>query len=342
MSTRAYLVGAACLLCVTWMLFFATPEGSRFGSDREAFWMAEIQKSGGVEAYKTFARVVRAYTEPDKHLEAHAFGAALYLTEGVSALSVCDERYGYGCFHQFMGHAISDLGLTSITSLSEACFAVLQSNRAWCQHAIGHGLIAALGYEEKNLTEALSLCRGLPYDDPARGCYGGVFMEYNIRTMLGSDTPVREYTGNLIDVCEIAETASKPTCFYWLPQWWHESHLLEKEDTEAFATMGSYCDTHAPSQTLLESCYRGIGLITPQTALYEPRYTQALCRAASTDDARFLACLSNAVGIISGVANREDAETACEGLGDISYEYCMAYATNEASQIHPRALPMPL
>lgn len=307
----------------------------------EAYWAQEIHVYGGREAYKIFARRVVGFDEPLQHLAAHAFGAALYLEEGVNSLSVCDHRYGFGCFHQFMGHALSELGLSAAASLNEACFTILKDNWAWCHHAIGHGLVSTLGYEKENLIEALGVCRNLPNPDPVGGCFGGSFMEYNMRTMLG-DESVRTFSGGPSDLCESVDVEYRKVCFYWLPQWWYASHLNSLPNEQAFRRMGKYCDEYADGQIFMESCYRGIGLITPQVSLYDPILGFTLCKEASENEARALACLSNAASVIGAVANQTDARTLCNGLAPLERDYCLMYASGKASQANPVPLLKPV
>lgn len=312
---------------------------SEFRSPEEAQWARYIHVLGEKEAYALFADKVRSLTEPEKHLAAHAFGAALYRVVGVPGLSVCDERYGYGCFHEFMGYAIAELGIDSVVMLNEACSDVLKSSWISCQHAIGHGVQAYFGYEREHLDQALALCKELPYDDSISGCFGGAFMEYNMRTMLGRDASIRERTDNPAALCNSVDTLYQEGCFYWISQWWRAAFFGESSDAETFARLGALCDTSTNTRKLHEVCYRGIGLITPQATTYEPGRARELCLATSGLHADQLACVSNASNIISMALGTASGEHVCESLKGEMHSYCLSYARNEANLLRPLTIP---
>lgn len=313
-----------------------------FRSPEEAQWARYIRALGGKEAYALFVEKVRPLTEPEKHLAAHAFGAALYRVLGVPGLSVCDERYGYGCFHEFMGYAIAELGIDSVIMLNEACSSVLKSSWISCQHAIGHGVQAYFGYEREHLEQALTLCKELPYDDSISGCFGGAFMEYNMRTMLGRDASIRERTQDAAALCNSVDALYQSGCFYWISQWWRAAFFGESSDEETFARLGALCDESTPTRELHEVCYRGIGLITPQATAYDPERTRELCLAASGLHADQLACVSNASNIIRMALGIAPGESVCESLEGEMYSYCLSYARNEANLLRPLAIPSAL
>lgn len=335
---RNILIAIAFLLTMAGIFFFSTHKAS---SDRslpsisqaEEFWAEEIKKNGGARAYKILSEKLANETEPQKHLQAHAFGAALYAVEGIKGLSVCEGGlYGYGCFHQFFGHAIVDLGTGSIRELNEVCIDDSGATKLACQHSVGHGIQAALGYERSDLWQALALCKDLPHKIGAvGGCYGGVFMEYNVRTVLGPDASPREPGNNLADPCDALDAPYSETCVYWLPHWWWTTVFSEKSNRSTFSSLGEYCDVHIHSEELRKICYNGIGLITPKATAYDPHRTKEFCFAVSENTENKLTCLSNAVNIIGMTLNPETAARACEDLATSAKKYCEAYAYNEGN-----------
>lgn len=346
MSYRRACFALLALAIVLIITFFFSPFFSqntdRFRSKEEAMWVTYIRTLGGEHAYALFAKRVAHLTEPEKHLAGHAFGAALYRTLGVEGLSVCDEKYAYACFHEFMGYAISELGIDSVIYLNETCIEVLGSRSLACQHAMGHGIQTFFGYEYENLMEALETCKELPYNDPISGCFGGAFMEYNMRTMLGREGVVLPVTRDPGELCRTVRPEFQRGCFYWAPHWWHVVLFESTANEETFRALGVICDETAPNDELLEVCYRGIGLITPQAALHEPEKTHALCLASSERSSRALACLSNAANIISLALGVETAERVCAGLETSMHAYCLSYAGNTANVRHALPLPSPL
>ncbi len=156
-----------------------------------------------------------------QHTEAHIFGGALYATEGLNGISTCDARFSSGCFHEFIGRAIADDGLSVVTQLNTVC-----TNKGGCQHGIGHGLISYLGYSPEDLTKSIAICAGLPGEEMLDGCMGGSFMEYNMRTMLQvSNGAVRPATStkDLLDPCDRFSGEAQRSCMLYQPQWWSVS-----------------------------------------------------------------------------------------------------------------------
>lgn len=335
------LISIVCIGVLMGIFILTHATDSTVEAGTEEYWITQIKKYGGEEAYARFAKFVEDYDVAERHKYAHLFGAALYKVEGVASLSVCSEDYGFGCFHQFFGHAISDMGFSSVTSLNDACSTILQSNRIYCPHAVGHGIVAALGYERKDLDNALSVCERLVESDPINGCFNGVFMEYNIRTMLGPDAALREHKSgeSVAELCDSVDDKYKQSCFYWLPEWWHDGMLAHLPDLTAYRRMGEFCDTTARSAKLLETCYRGIGLITPYNARANPADVRSFCLAASDISPRRLACLSTAVSQLHFVVGSARAEEACEGLTPKEQTHCLKYARAEAHRDFPLPLP---
>src|SRR3989344_7594642 len=183
----------------------------------EARWGARIAAVGGVAAYTELAREVEPETPQDRHAQAHYFGGALYDTEGVESVSVCDAQFSYGCFHEFLGRAIAENGLPSVADLNQKCFDRLDEQGLACQHGIGHGLVSYLGYDQKDLVRALEVCRDLPHGDPIGGCFGGVFMEFNMRTLASENGLRPGFAEDPTEPCSALRSPYQQPCLYWQP-----------------------------------------------------------------------------------------------------------------------------
>lgn len=306
-------------------------------------WMKEIQELGAREAYKKMIEESAALTPQEQHINAHVFGGALFDVEGEGGLSVCDETFSFGCFHEFLGRAIASLGPSSIERLNEQCFDDLVLSPLSCQHGIGHGALAFAGYEDDGLHYALAVCRDLPYADPIGGCYGGAFMEYNMRTMLGADSTFRAppEDGDLVAECAGLDREYKRACVYWVPQWWNavlQSRIVSLD--ENFIRMGEFCSDKRIRDDRRD-CFEGIGNITPPAVNFSARESARLCDLTSKKPEERLFCRSTAANSLytGGAGKVGDALGVCGGLEGAHYAYCAAYARNEANAVERWSVP---
>lgn len=303
-------------------------------NSRETFWAGVIKKEGPAQAYKDFGTAVAQLSPEKQHENAHVFGGALYTVEGLSGLTTCDSNYSYGCFHEFLGRAIASLGLSVVNELNQDCVNKLGSNALSCQHGIGHGIEAALGYDFSALQKSLALCKDLPYNDPIGGCYGGVFMEDNMQTMLGDQGKARELTSTGVQYpCDVLDDPYENACYFWQSQWWsQELRSSGMTDVDAIYTkIGSYCAA-APSE-YRRSCFEGIGNNLVGDANFDGDRARKLCIDASKDPTYQLYCRSLAADslFVGGAGKKGDALALCDGLTGNAYSFCSLYASNTAN-----------
>ena len=297
--------------------------------EQVTYWQSRVRDVGGSAAYDEFATFVQSMPQTQQHVRVHAFGRALFREAGEAGLSVCDTRFSYGCFHQFLGDAIASLGASAIPSLNDACFKTLVSSPLSCQHGIGHGVMGSLAYDLTSLHQALATCKELPGSDPIGGCYGGVFMEYNVRTMLGEYAEPRPFEGNPFEPCDSLDSTFVPACIYWQPQWWQQTVLRDVPLHEQFVAMDGYCAKFGTTPELKRACFEGVGNIVAQASNFDAGTARALCNAIESSSVARLFCLSigaNHFGIDVGA---RDAVLVCDGLSSKQYAYCLAYARNE-------------
>lgn len=310
---------------------------------QQAYWEKKIEALGPKGAYEAFAEAMASKDPGVQHADAHAFGAALFVRAGVSGLSTCDAQFNFGCFHEFLGRAISSLGLSKVNDLNQACRDALGNGFLSCQHGIGHGVLAYLGYNNKDLDQALRLCKDLPYSDPIGGCYGGVFMEYNLQTMLGTEARLRPAVADILFPCDTLAPAYQKACFYWQPQWWDQTMRGQgvEDITAIFVELGKRCDLEKDPE-LNHFCYQGIGNMTAPSGNFVGAKAAALCRASTNEPLRQLHCLATAANSLSGGGGGQkgDGAAVCNGLAGAYLSYCMAYAENRANILEP--LPDPI
>ena len=236
---------------------------------REAHWQGRVVRVGPEAAYAEFAEAVLPLSLNEQHLNAHAFGGALFEASGLDGISTCDMRFNFGCYHEFLGRAIAKLGLAVVPELNDACMKDVEKSPLSCQHGIGHGIMAAQGYDEVALNKSLTICKDLPGSDTIGGCYGGVFMEYNMQTMLGDQARVRPiHEGDPYYPCNTLDSAYLPACTFWSPQWWTVVGYTDS------AKIGALCD--GLDSTLVRDCYQGLGVETPSRAGFDPANTASL------------------------------------------------------------------
>ena len=323
--------------------FQKTSRASHVLSNAALEWKDRIDTLGAAAAYDEFSLRVVGDVPGIQHQKAHTFGSALYAAEGEQGLSVCDARFSYGCFHEFLGRAIADLGLASVGVLNEGCINSLVTSPLSCQHGIGHGVLAFLGYTYEDLVQALGVCRELPYNDAIGGCYGGAFMEYNVQTMLGDEGIVRPVEdGDFTFPCNVVSEEYQHACAFWQSQWWHQVLQADARDPkEIYAQMGEFCLNMTDTPELERTCFEGIGNNLVADSGQDAVRAGELCDATTNQPEQNLYCKSYAANsfFVGGAGFVDDAHLICEGFSDEYLEYCLAYARNEANIANQIVLP---
>jgi hypothetical protein len=190
------------------------------------------------EYYKTF---YAEYPEYVVHVRlSHWIGNEIYLREGLSGIRFCDDAYNWGCYHGFIGRAISEEGIDTMYRIEETCRKTYQGNVVGingCVHGVGHGLMASEGYEYKHLVKALDRCDTFTYIPSKEQCLSGVFMENNSRLMeqfFGRKVVPREFNPeDPYDPCDKLIFKYQTYCYLELPaRWWnyvnHDVDKMEK------------------------------------------------------------------------------------------------------------------
>ncbi len=332
----------------TWALILCIPqtapplEASAYTalsvSERVEYWHSRIAQVGGTHAYSELAETIEAYTPNYQHDEAHLFGDALYRTQSVAGVSVCDGRFGYACFHAFMIRALLEQGALQAQQFYDICERSLGTSSPECEHGIGHGLLA-LKKGDVTLTElqdALSVCSHLepPPTNLVSGCVGGVFMEYLVKSMASGDIEPRVLTAdNTTDPCtSLRESIYIPSCMYWLPLWWMLASPERNLDEAMAARMGAWC-MEAPSPDSLTACIKGVANRIQLLTDEQPALTEKICHIVTKDAALRYTCHTHAARRFTYYFSLQDSLIACSGLPRKEEAACRIQATEESRQI---------
>jgi hypothetical protein len=330
--SRYVKIGGILVVFLAALFLLAAPSAGaqysfpRGGNDyvvaRERF-EKEIKNLGGKKAYERFSIAMRGLSIDEQHGYAHQFGSLLYRIEGEKGVSACDANFGLGCFHQFLGDAIADIGTSSITRLYDGC-AQATGTRDVCEHGLGHGILASSGYEVPDLRKALALCNGVSKEKPVSGCKGGAFMEYNMHTIAVAEgiSDARALDKNIYAPCDALAPEDAKICTFWLPQWWYFSVL--KPTVEAYKKMGVLCEASPYPQT----CYEGIGYITPTAFGFQDVQVRDACDRIEHGGNIYCRAMAALIFHIT-VQTRGTEQRVCDGLPSDSWNLCMQYAAHD-------------
>ncbi len=295
----------------------------------ESYWTQRIQAVGGVRAFSELGDSVKDLTLGAQHVTAHAFGKALYEVKGMSGFSDCGAQYGQGCLHQFFGLAVQERGMGALKSIEDVCASREKPiDRLNCEHGLGHGIAGYLGYSVDDLMQGVSACAGVvPADRLSLGCLGGVFMEYNFRSLISSDaqvdTRIRQLTpDNRYAPCDIVPKEYTATCMFWQPWWWHLNLSRTPGDSYVFNIIGSYCRALTGSSS--DECFKGIGYMIPNREQPDMAEAARLCSAATENAHERILCWTNAVVLIPQPVPASDA-ALCGDLKGEEASFCSAH-----------------
>lgn len=313
----------ACVIAVLAVFVIWSHDRSRYDpsasyQDKLAYWKTRIHTVGGQRAYEELALSQKGFVHGMQHNETHIFASALYSEEGIKGVAVCDGRFEYACFHQLIAEALSDLGTGSLNEIIEAC-----KGGPGCKHSIGHGVLGLLGYSFGDLQKAVSICATLQSDTYVQGCYGGIFMEYNMRTLMGDARRVRTFGKDWFDPCDQMPMSAQRVCYFWQPTWWR-SELQSADQSlspSALGRMGKKCST-VTDKELSMACFEGIGV----SALNAGRSTNdgvSACAFVSGDMHDQALCRTSVARLVALLSGFDEGRSVCLGLSGAYQEGCL-------------------
>lgn len=267
------------------------PSGTFNLSKERDRWTQVIRDKGAQAAYLKFKQYYTLHNSGSAHTASHLMGDLLYDALNIKGLAICDDSFGFGCYHQLLGHALSEYGTLALQEIGRHCETNYQTPQP-CFHGIGHGLNGYFG--EGKLLSALSACDGLDLSRNIVSCQRGVFMDYNAPlTHIGDElyAEVRSINEGLFSPCEQPDMPSrfKSSCYFSLPHWWFQQPQMN------IARIGSLC-TEVP-ELYQDTCYEGIGIDLPGSVSYDQQRIVETCVGMPDEGSR--RCLESSAFVLS-------------------------------------------
>ncbi len=232
-----------------------TGKNSEISSARE-HWSTLLSREDPHKVYAEFKNTYANRPFGEQHTFAHVFGEALYDALKTEAIAVCDDAYGFGCYHAVMSRALLENGLDSAESILRACRE--KNSEDNCEHGLGHGLLSILPYTKDGIVEALRTCDKLIVSDRIGLCESGVFMEFNFPRFEGADrrelsVAERHAPCDSIDIRYIA------SCYEEQSQWWVRATSSNQMAT--YTDSGIWCN-EVKNDDGMHACFVGLGIAT--------------------------------------------------------------------------------
>ena len=282
------------------------------------YWVSRIHSVGGKQAYGELVNALSTLDPSQQHGDAHIFGGALFTVEGLLGIAACDSQFSYGCYHEFIGHALASDGLAVLPQIRAVCDRAAAPTA--CRHGIGHGLLAYFGYSAEDVGKTVAVC--VQMGDTAReGCLGGLFMEHNMRTMTGQGN-VRPLDNSLDAPCDSYTGTTRASCMYYQPQWWWSvlpgNSLPDK--TALIARMAALC----PKSKETQAC-----LMVPPSVAYSPERSADLCKKVTTSMNDETYCDAGAAVVFAGTTGNVDAAKVCDRLSGERNVFCTEFIASD-------------
>lgn len=312
------IVGFVFLLTINTQKSQIITDPSKYNAfEDRTYWIKQIKTSGAEEAYQKFVEENNDSLFEVQHIRAHVMGEALFETEDIHGIAICDANFGFGCFHGLFTVGFASRGNIFIQESNAMCLDRYGPLGTGCQHGIGHGIVEYVGHD--NLTDALNLCDETSQPTPLLGCTSGVFMEHNtpFTVLPGEETqePYRFVEEKPYAACNTVDERHLESCYYELGGWWE---VVLKGDK---LKMGRLCSEISNSK-LRNMCALGLGNIIGPTNSYDVVQSSVLCQQMPENVVAF--CHAGAAwSLFSNPKFSEKATDICDALDGAQQEICM-------------------
>ncbi len=317
MTTINFILGILAgfiILLILWFLSDLLKLNSSINHTNTTSYSAQIKRLGAAAAYDNLKSALQKMPSDSQHRQAHLFGESLYYTKGLSAITVCDSEFNFGCFHSLIGTALAKEGIAKVEEINNYCATLpSRSNFLICQHGIGHGLIAYFGYDPESLNKALNVCNGLKDKDPIGGCFTGVFMEFNFQTMLSTDGKTRKMSSSSpLFPCNSLKEEFRQPCYYVQVDWWMK--VLSGDKQVKIEKIADFCSSLSPDEQT--ACILGIGSYNTTWTDWNIEDSKQNCRTLTKTDAQILCLSSTAAAFSQNPHFKKQVEALCDSLGN--------------------------
>lgn len=282
-------------------------------------WSELIGRIGGDKAYTKFKEVFSSEVNGNQHSVAHLFGELLYDKLGVNSLKVCDESFGFGCYHGVFTSAIGDKGPSILKDLDKICVEKSGTGGSGCQHGLGHGLVEYYGHTIKGLNKALVACSGTTTFAKKFGCTSGAFMEFNIPNSISNVDKKEFYPKDPYYPCPEVSNKFQESCHYELAQYWQ--NVLERD----YVKMGNLC-SNIQDQINRESCYLGIGHIVVESLQMNVKNAVVICDKMPNQNGKLLCLAGITWEVFGNEPTRPKTKEACRTLPANLFNECLIKA----------------
>ena len=237
-------------------------------------------------AYLKGRYVVNGRVVENVHEFAHVVGNELYRQRGLPGIAVCDDAFGFGCYHGVTEQMLLELGLDAVEQIEDECTRKFSSEqlgpRSSCIHGIGHGV---LSWENFDVQAALVDCDVL---EPANRiyCYDGVYMEFVLGSsgrLIGSEDPW--------SLCRDLEGAKQHACGRY------QLILFEQNLGWNLSRSAREC-AGAPTAILKEACFSSLGVAAVLRSRGEVQGVVSECSLSPTEEGRSLCMTFAAVEFV--------------------------------------------
>ncbi len=290
-----------------------------------------IASKGASAAYQKLKGDFADNLFTERHVAAHLFGEILYEELGTKGMEVCDETFGFGCYHGLFVRAVANEGLGVAKELDQICVEKFGYMGLGCPHGIGHGLGEYMGPER--LLEQLQICSELTWQGDVFGCSGGVFMEHNSSVEVEGTNitlTVRALEGeNYYAPCDLVPSRFKKSCIYEQASWWIE--ILDG-DYEKIAQLCVMSDSSE-----VEHCFLGLGNNFTERAAYNIDIIKSLCGRMPDDTSQALCRAGAYWAFFANPEKTDQAQVLCEDLGSLR-GFCLSKGNLLTSNTNERTI----
>ena len=243
--------------------------------------LKQINEKGPREAYKLLKE---EYSQKPglAHTATHLFGQLLYEKVGMKAILICDNSFGYACYHGVYIAAILQKGESILQELDSICNTGEANNDLNCPHGIGHGILESKGHTK--LLDSLNTCEKLSNEKNRFGCENGVFMEYNFPALDDKNgiknSSQREYDSqNPLSPCNSVPSKYNKVCYFSLSQYLRAVFHYD------YSQMGRVCSGVSDIKSR-RWCFEGIGNNLPYDNNNQAKMIINSCNKMPTKEGR--------------------------------------------------------